>query len=423
MRWETRRLKTFLTETKETVGTNSANYTLLSLTKEGVIVRDMDGGGKFPSDFGTYKIVTKGQIIFCLFDVDETPRTVGLSRHDGMITGAYDIFNIDNIEPKFLEYYFIAVDNVKGLRPLYTGLRKVVSKDTFMQIKIPLPPRDEQGQIVRYLDWKVSQVNRLINAKQRQIGLLGEQRRKAVDDTIGNTNGEQYRFRHLFSLSKGLGITKADLKEDGIPCVSYGEIHSKYGFEVDPAIHPLKCVDDSYLTSSPKSLLQYGAFVFADTSEDLVGSGNFTYLNSNIKAFAGYHTIIARANRPFKPRYIAYYFASNHYRSQIQQKVNGVKVYSITRTILNSTHVHLPDEAEQARVIAVLDKQCSHIDRAIALLRQELTLFAEYRTRLISDVVTGRVDVRDIMVPEGEIVGDVAANGDADDDTIEMEDE
>ena len=160
--WETRRLKTFLTETKEIVGEKSSDYTLLSLTKSGVIVRDMSAGGKFPSDFRTYKIVSSGQIIFCLFDVDETPRTVGLSKHNGMITGAYNIFNITNINPKFLEYYFLAIDDVKGLKPLYTGLRKVINKDIFLQLKILFPPRDEQDQIVRYLDWKVSGINKYV---------------------------------------------------------------------------------------------------------------------------------------------------------------------------------------------------------------------------------------------------------------------
>jgi len=116
MSWQTRRLKTILKETKDTVGANSSDYQLLSLTKGGVIIRDLSTGkGKFPSDFGTYKIVRSGQIIICLFDIGETPRTVGLSNHNGMITGAYDVFHIENASPRFIEYYFLAIDDVKGI--------------------------------------------------------------------------------------------------------------------------------------------------------------------------------------------------------------------------------------------------------------------------------------------------------------------
>ena len=80
------------------VGGECRKYPLLSLTKGGVILRDVESGkGKFPKDFESYKIVKPGNIIFCLFDVDETPRTVGLSKYEGMITGAYDIFQIKNI--------------------------------------------------------------------------------------------------------------------------------------------------------------------------------------------------------------------------------------------------------------------------------------------------------------------------------------
>ena len=122
--WEIVRNKAILIESKRTVGANHTQYQLLSLTKGGVIVRDISSGkGKFPNDFGTYKIVDSGQIIFCLFDFEETPRTVGLSKYNGMITGAYNIFSIKAIKSRFLEYYYISLDDVKALSQLCTGLR------------------------------------------------------------------------------------------------------------------------------------------------------------------------------------------------------------------------------------------------------------------------------------------------------------
>jgi len=93
--WQLIRNKQFLTERKEFVGKDASKYPLLSLTKQGVILRDVSSGkGKFPKEFDSYKVVEPSNAIFCLFDMDETPRTIGISKYRGMITGAYDVFEL-----------------------------------------------------------------------------------------------------------------------------------------------------------------------------------------------------------------------------------------------------------------------------------------------------------------------------------------
>jgi len=71
------------------------------------------------------------------------------------------------------------------------------------------------------------------------------------------------KLRYKFAFGKGLTITKENLVDDGIPCVNYGEVHSKFGFEVNPAKHLLKCVDESYLKAFSNCLLSKGDFVLA----------------------------------------------------------------------------------------------------------------------------------------------------------------
>ena len=84
--WNLVRNKNIFQEVKDVVGQNAKDYPLLSLTTKGIILRDIASGkGKFPKDFDTYKIVRKGDMAFCLFDIDETPRTVGLSEYEGMV--------------------------------------------------------------------------------------------------------------------------------------------------------------------------------------------------------------------------------------------------------------------------------------------------------------------------------------------------
>jgi len=183
--WEILRNKNVMRLKKETVGENHGDFRLLSLTTKGVIVRDISSGkGKFPSDFSTYQVVNSGDMVFCLFDVDETPRTVGFSDENGMITGAYTIFAVTPNLRKFIYYYYLAIDDRKGLKPIYTGLRKVVSTDTFLRAKIPIPPIDEVGLIVDYLTKKITSIDRSTAMIERELDLISEYKTSLISDVV-----------------------------------------------------------------------------------------------------------------------------------------------------------------------------------------------------------------------------------------------
>ena len=198
------------------------------------------------------------------------------------------------------------------------------------------------------------------------------------------------RLRNIFFFSKGLTITKENLQEKGIYCVNYGEIHSKFGFEVNPEIHELKCVSEEYLLSDSNSLLNNGDFVFADTSEDIEGSGNFTYLNSKIRTFAGYHTVIARLKTPVNERFVAYVITSQSFRNQIRRRVKGVKVFSITQSLLKTVNFWFPPKKEQTAIAAFLDDKTAKIDRVIAQKQQMIDLLKERKQIIIQNAVTGK---------------------------------
>lgn len=203
---------------------------------------------------------------------------------------------------------------------------------------------------------------------------------------------EVKRLKNLFSLGTGLSITKKNLLDIGVPCVSYGEIHSKYDFEVNPQVHLLKCVEEEYLITSKRSLLKKGDFIFADTSEDIEGSGNFTYLNSDINVFAGYHTIAAKPKRKFNARFIAYLFDSITFRHQIRSNVAGIKVYSITQGLLNKLFVYLPPNQEQTAIVQYLDTKTQAIDQKVRLLEKKIGYYKELRKSIINDAVTKGLD-------------------------------
>ncbi|PJG60238.1 restriction endonuclease subunit S [Aeromonas cavernicola] len=196
------------------------------------------------------------------------------------------------------------------------------------------------------------------------------------------------KMRYMFTFGKGLTITKENLRDEGIPCVNYGEVHSKYGFEVDPTKNYLKCVEEEYLKTSFSSVINIGDFVFADTSEDIDGSGNFTQLTSNVVTFAGYHTIIVRPIDKSSHRFFAYLFDSKEFRTAIRHAVKGVKVFSITQAILRGADIWLPSQDERQRIAAFLDYETARIDRLIAQQQRLIELLKEKRQAVISHAVT-----------------------------------
>jgi type I restriction enzyme S subunit len=403
--WYVQRAKTMFTKMNRPVVENDDVVTCF---RDGIVTlrknRRTTGFTESIKEIG-YQGIKKGDLVIHVMDA--FAGAVGVSDSDGKGTPVYSVCTANGDYNNYYYAFIVREMAKKGyIQSLYRGIRERSSDfryEVFGKQLLPIPPKSEQDKIVRYLDWKVSMINKYINAKQKQIEVLKEQKQAIINEMVAKTDGQSYRFRYLFTLIKGLNITKEDLVDVGVPCVSYGEIHSRYGFEVNPDVHALRCVDNNYLQTNKKSLMKYGDFVFADTSEDIEGSGNFTYLNSKTKAFAGYHTIIARPNKELIYRYLAYFFDSYLFRRQIQQSVNGVKVYSITRSILNNTYVVLPSEEEQLSTVTYLDKQCECINKLIEKLNKEIALFGEYRTRLISDVVTGKINVQDVKVPEYEV--------------------
>lgn len=376
---------------------------------------------------------------------------IGVSNYAGVVSPAYNVYrqNGEIYNPRFLDMLLRERTLIDVYHSLSTGIRPSrlrLYPDVFLTIRFPVPPRDEQDHIVRYLDWKVSEINRLISTHRKEIDLLNEMKSNIIDkvatrgivasDVVHNDDirwdidypkhWQIQRIRESFSFRKGLSITKANLEESGIAVISYGQVHSKGNSGVGLNAGLIRFVSESYLSSNPSSLVEKGDFIFADTSEDVAGCGNCAYVDWDDTIFAGYHSIIAHPNGTSNNKYLAYLFKSPTWRNQIRKKANGVKVYSITQKMLKDSFVLIPPLDEQESIVAYLDDICQRIDVLIGKANGKIKGLQELRTRLRGDIVTGKIDVRGIEIPEYEFV-DEDADGDAEDadgeeDTEEQED-
>lgn len=184
--WEQLANKHIFRLRKTLVGKRSSEYELLSLTLRGIIKRDMENPeGKFPAEFDTYQEVSPGDFVFCHFDVEETPRTVGLSDFFGMITGAYTVYSVaDGVDPRFLLHFYICADTDKKMRSLYKGLRNTIPKEAFGAFKTPLPPIEEQREIVAQIDEASRRIEDAIAIKEEQIAALKEYKTSLINAAV-----------------------------------------------------------------------------------------------------------------------------------------------------------------------------------------------------------------------------------------------
>ena len=196
---------------------------------------------------------------------------------------------------------------------------------------------------------------------------------------------ETRRVKDIFTLSKGLPITKDNLLDEGLPVISYGQVHSKDNTGTFIKDLLIRYVDYRY-RKDRTSQVKKGDFIFADTSEDLEGCGNCVYVDREDEIFAGYHTITFCSDNTDN-RYLAYLFTTDAWRTQIRKRVYAVKVYTVSQKILKECKVILPPQREQRAIADFLDKRCAQIDDVIADLEKQINLLEKYKVSLVNETV------------------------------------
>ena len=403
-RWSLKRVGTLFSEN------TSSNAALLSdipmqfrfgeIVKKRIIEKD----DAFLESIRRYVVVQPNDIMVngLNLNYDFITQRVAIAHEKGCITPAYISLRPNcYINPMFACYLLKAMDGQKILNGLGTGIRLTLSFSELKKTYLPSPPLPEQDQIVRYLDWKVSQINRLINAKRQQIGLLQEQKRAVVNEAV-TRSGEGWKYRRLKTLVRDIN-EKSSPKDNFY--VGMENIISWTSEYIDTGIN----ADGDSKTFAKGDILfgklrPYLAKVY---SPDLDGvcSGEFLVL----RGFHGY--------LPF----LKFFLLSYDFIMLVNASTYGAKMPRANWGFIGNCLMPFPPIEEQQTIVAYLDNRCSSINRIIAKLGAEITLLHEYRTRLISDVVTGKLDVRGVAVPEYEAVEE--AGGIADEEEAEGDDD
>lgn len=200
------------------------------------------------------------------------------------------------------------------------------------------------------------------------------------------------KLKYSGNFSKGLNITKAALVEEGIPVISYGQVHAKTNTGTGINESLIRYVPQDYHDTNKTSSVHLGDFIFADTSEDYEGIGNCVYVDQESEIFAGYHSIIFRPTCIEYPKYMAYQFLTNCWRQQVRQKASGVKVFSVTQSILKSAEFLRPSAKEQQSIADYLDKKCAAINSITTDIQHQIEILQKYKQSVITEAVTKGLD-------------------------------
>jgi type I restriction enzyme S subunit len=405
--WQVKPHWAFTKEKKVPVGNLHSELTLLSLTKQGVIIRDLEAGGKFPSNFEGYQQVASNDLVLCLFDIEETPRTVGLAPTEGMITSAYTLMRVTSINPHFLEWYLIGMDNEKRFKPFYSGLRNTLQKPIFGSIRFAVPPPGEQAQIVDYLDQETSQIDALISKKEQLIEKLLERRQALITQVV--TRGLDPNVPIKDSGIEWLGQVPSTWplgKLSYYAAVKLGKMLDKSESEGSELLPYLSAISIQNETLQIKTDKQMWASIGDQKSLNLAKddllvveggmAGMTAHLQANLPGIIFQNSInrVRIQKDKFQTRFVFYWLNYLRNLGVVESVCNQATIMHLTKEKLEALEILRPPKAIQDQIVSYLDKETSQIDILVEKTRTAIELLKERRQALITQVVTGKIDVR-----------------------------
>lgn len=400
---------------------------ILSLTNtRGVIPYKKKGniGNKAKEDLTGYRLAYPGDIVFN--SMNAVIGSVGLSKYFGAVSPVYYMLYLRDTAKNNIRFFdYVFQDRVfqSGLNGLGNGILEIRMRIPMSKLKyvgVPVPPRTEQDQIVRYLDWQVSKINRLIAAKRKQIALMRDNLKSAVayytTHGLGNHELCQSETYWLTHYPNDWRVTK----------LRY--IMEKHRREVTPNAELLICSNSGEVVKRGDGKL--GLVASSDdiyqgvTAGDLLIHGMDTWHGAiAISSFDGMCTpVVHVCTCKEEKRYVAYYLKMMAYTKVFKAISNGVRQNTSdfrSWDKVGDLLICLPTHDEQVAIADKLDYLTVQTKAGISFFEKQIEHLQELRTRLISDVVTGQVDVRGIEVPKHESVDDVVAESEVEELEVE----
>lgn len=414
--FDIRKEKNFPIKTKEILSL-SAKYgvSLYSDKKE-------KGGNKPKEDLTAYNLCYPGDILINCMNV--VAGSVGISNYFGAVSPVYyPLVNIsqEKNNTRYMEYVFRNYNFQRSLVGLGKGIqmseaddgrlytvRMRISWDMLKTQLLPIPPINEQEQIANYLDWKINEINKLIKIENEKIKLLNELLAKEIENLIFNNSdkasnsnwyqsvpmlSEEIKIKFIFSLRD----ERNHLPESDVDLIS---LYTKWGVILNE--------DIEIKTGNKNTTVENYKKVYED---DIVVNIMLCWMGAI--GVSKYNGVTSPAYDIYKPnldlvvpKYYHYMFRTNKFRSELFKKGKGIvlmkwRVYSDK---FKNIIVPLPEISEQKRIVELIEEKQKIALGNISIIKEKLTELKNLKQALISEIVTGKIDVRNIVIPEYEKV-------------------
>lgn len=399
------------------VKVSDKDYAPLSVTKMGILPQ-LENAAK-TNDGDNRKLVCAGD--FVINSRSDRKGSCGISELDGSVS----LINLvltprSEWNNRYAHYLLRSQPFSEEYYRYGRGIVADLWTTRFSEMKnilLPVPPREEQDQIVRFLDWKVSEINRLINIKHKEIGLLKEQlavyiSKIIVSGVIANVSIKPCDIEWIGAIPDHWDVMRCKylFSERDERSVEGKEPHlsmsQKYGLIPDEQLDERRMLSESYA----------GAKICY--KNDLV----LNRLKAHLGVFAlapqlgvispDYTVLIPNTDR-ILPEFAEMVLKSQRCRRELRIRVRGVTegFWRLYTDDFNTISIPVPPLEEQQQIMDAVSSYIDKMKQYESCLTNEIEVLHEFRTRLISDVVTGKIDVRGIEIPEYE---DTAEEADTD---------
>lgn len=408
--WNKTRLK-YVLSISENKSFNFDDEKILSLTKRGIIVRDISTNqGQIAESYEKYILVKKGQI--CMNPMDLLSGWVDISSFDGIISPAYYTFILnDGFNNKFINYFLQSNYLRKTFFKLGKGVashdnfgRWVLTPEELKNIVIFFPNIEKQKLISLYLDKKINQVNLLIEKIQKKIEYLKEQRISLINRCVTkglNTNVEMkdslveqigdipkhwkvIRGKYILQILSAK-VTGNEIEKNGIPFIK---------------VEDLNKIDDGYYLTESKLMLEPSDFIKPLPHNILIipkrGMSIFTnkIVISKIKGILDSNLMGLKVIDEINTKFVFHVIKSRGLGDICDQssvpQINNKHIYPLK--------FQIPPKEEQNRIVEFIDQKNQNYEKMIFKEIKRIETLREYLVSLISSTVMGVVKVTEDMI-------------------------
>ena len=349
---------------------------------------------------------------------------LGVSKYSGIVSPAYGVYRPIN-SYSYNNYYLDNLLRTEAYRLEYlsrsTGIRASrlrLYPEKFLCIPMVCPTQKEQLTIVKFLKAQNLLSQKFIHNKRRLIELLKEQKQNVINQAV--TKGldpnvklkpsgvewigdipEHWDVRRLRTLAvvRASGVNK-HVVEDEIPVMLCNYVDVYKNDRITESLDFMKATATSEEIEVFE--LKAGDVIITKDSESWNDIAAPAFVPDTLQGvICAYHLALIRPfSKEIESEFLFRAFLSDPVADQFRIAAAGVTRFGLARGAIKGAFFPLPPLDEQQSIIAHINEKCAEISQTISRAEREIDLIQEYRTRLISDVVTGKVDVRDIDVPE-----------------------